>query len=726
MTAVQERSRRSTAGKRMSALVGKAVEEDDAFWNNDTWAEGDCDEADAASFRESDEDSNARKDEFDSDFDDSESDHEMDEREAGKVEDLLLQRSERMERRQKVMDLSRQQIRKKVKGRTTGNRILGEGLNAGLVLKLPSSLNSKDVTNSERISSIPPAVPTSLIPESSRDEEKEISFSEGINKKKNSVVTLASTRSRRSTPRSIIGNDDSKTKKIENEQHQLQHNQNCSLKHQDRKNQQKIQQKPSNASKRLTNKQRFTQEDLLLEAAKVTEPENERWLLARKRLHQQEEAIRTKSLLFSSSSISQSKLIYRYISRRGCLTTIHFADMDSVPKILIKSSNTTDLPLNNHHNYQLEKSTSSNKKQHQQQVHDPSLCVITGKKARYRDPKTLAGYFDLAAFRELRRRYEAGETLSIKNNADNLDSSPSSSAISSLGDGKGVDTVLSSSFSSIQVTSKDGIEKIIEETEDIQQPKEKILMGQLSTHNATNVDMFTQKVESVSSSYGKTKIMSVPSQVDPKASVSLSPHSSIACDPPISDYTTAAISKTMRSPEAVTNSVQSQNPIQNIGIETSSTTGVIFNSECLDRQLTTTVALDDSNSKQISLSANMAQSIPALSKQLHPQPTSTFAIQSSSGMSSVSSANVGEHPSISLDSTRKRTYDESMQIKEEGEISNLALPPSSKSEEVTGASLTLSTHCTFSPSDLVHTALTAYMEQCHVRKKKQIKSTNSN
>merc|ERR1712157_238201 len=40
-----------------------------------------------------------------------------------------------------------------------------------------------------------------------------------------------------------------------------------------------------------------------------------------------------------------------------------------------------------------------------------NTCVITGKKARYRDPKTKMGYHDLSAFKELRRRSEAGEPL---------------------------------------------------------------------------------------------------------------------------------------------------------------------------------------------------------------------------------------------------------------------------------------------------------------------------
>ncbi|KAL7448143.1 hypothetical protein ACHAWC_000388, partial [Mediolabrus comicus] len=85
--AVLERSRRSTAGKRMSSLVGKAQEDDDTFWSHSIWSEGgggfssgsDSDSASSdgeGSFRMSDEESAAAEDQFDSDFDESESDDE--------------------------------------------------------------------------------------------------------------------------------------------------------------------------------------------------------------------------------------------------------------------------------------------------------------------------------------------------------------------------------------------------------------------------------------------------------------------------------------------------------------------------------------------------------------------------------------------------------------------------------------------------------------------------
>ena len=71
--------KRSTRGKRMNELIGKALEEDDAFYNNEIWAEGE--ESDAESFEMNVDD----RDEFDSDFNDTEDD-ENDEDEELKAE----------------------------------------------------------------------------------------------------------------------------------------------------------------------------------------------------------------------------------------------------------------------------------------------------------------------------------------------------------------------------------------------------------------------------------------------------------------------------------------------------------------------------------------------------------------------------------------------------------------------------------------------------------------
>lgn len=67
--------KRATRGKRMGDLVGQAAEDDDMFWNHDTWQEGDG--SDEESFQEEDEP--LKPDEFDSDFGESESEEDEEE-----------------------------------------------------------------------------------------------------------------------------------------------------------------------------------------------------------------------------------------------------------------------------------------------------------------------------------------------------------------------------------------------------------------------------------------------------------------------------------------------------------------------------------------------------------------------------------------------------------------------------------------------------------------------
>lgn len=72
-------SKRSTRGTRMSALVGQAAEDDEAFWSHDVWKEGDG--SDEESFHTDDDEE--KPDVFDSDFNESETedDEEEDEEE---------------------------------------------------------------------------------------------------------------------------------------------------------------------------------------------------------------------------------------------------------------------------------------------------------------------------------------------------------------------------------------------------------------------------------------------------------------------------------------------------------------------------------------------------------------------------------------------------------------------------------------------------------------------
>lgn len=71
------RERRTTSGRRMTELVGKALEEDQQFYNNELWKEG-SDSSDNESFHAEEEE----KDEFDSDFNDTEDDEEEEEEES--------------------------------------------------------------------------------------------------------------------------------------------------------------------------------------------------------------------------------------------------------------------------------------------------------------------------------------------------------------------------------------------------------------------------------------------------------------------------------------------------------------------------------------------------------------------------------------------------------------------------------------------------------------------
>jgi hypothetical protein len=58
--------KRATRGKRMSSLVGKALEEDDEFYQAEIWKEGDDSENDSFSGE------SEHSDQFDTDFDESE------------------------------------------------------------------------------------------------------------------------------------------------------------------------------------------------------------------------------------------------------------------------------------------------------------------------------------------------------------------------------------------------------------------------------------------------------------------------------------------------------------------------------------------------------------------------------------------------------------------------------------------------------------------------------
>ena len=342
MSAITGRERRATAGRRMTDLVGKALEEDDAFWGHDTWNEEDSGNE---SFHDSDEDSAMKKDEFDSDFDDSESDNEDEEAAAGAEEEMELQKNEK--RQQKKVGGGGAYVDVKTgKGkRGTGRkRIMGEGFNAGIVLNLPPqmadslSMNSTTAVTAGAIphqqqqqqiqqpnapaapaaSNLKPPPPPAAVP-SSQIPTEPATKSRSSRKSGDPVLsasTIASARERRSTHgmRKLRDNRSTPAKRSQ----------------------------PSTTSRKSTTQQpstksakrkRYAQEELLLEAVHETEPENQRWLLGRKRVQDQTEKDANANALRNQQ---KGKIVQRFHSRRGCLITLTFPEMDAVPEILTR------------------------------------------------------------------------------------------------------------------------------------------------------------------------------------------------------------------------------------------------------------------------------------------------------------------------------------------------------------------------------------------------------
>ena len=350
--AATTRERRSTAGKRMSSLVGKALEDDEAFWGHDTWED---DDSGNDSFRESDEDSEARVDEFDSDFNDSESDHDAEEEAAGALEEAQLQRDEKSQKRKQKFDIVKagRDLMQKKKGKGK-KRAMGDGINAGLVLNMPPAAAAGLPPSAIAAAAVVPPPPVAS-PAKKKSTRRYSPRSPG-KKRTLRAATVNKSQEAASKRKSTAASTSTTTTSTKKKQ------------------------------------KRFTQEELLLEAATVTEPENERWLLARKRFQQ------TQDDLHKASQESKSgKIICKFRSRRGCLNSLTFPEMDHVPDILARKHVAPEKP------------------------EVPTVCVITGKKARYRDPKTMLGYHDIAAFKELRRRFNSGEKLDQRKKKFDMD-----------------------------------------------------------------------------------------------------------------------------------------------------------------------------------------------------------------------------------------------------------------------------------------------------------------
>jgi vacuolar protein sorting-associated protein 72 len=405
MSVVMGREKRKTAGQRMTTLVGKAQEEDDAFWGHETWNEEDSGND---SFHESDEDSALRKDEFDSDFDDSETDNEKEEEAAGEEEERELEKSERASRQRKTTYVDSKAKGTRGGGRHGGGkRIMGEGFNTGIVLNFPSSQTadsslslqpSHSLSQSATAAAATTAAATATLAldadtGSGLKHRSSTSVDEQIQRKSSSTKANNRKTGDPVLPRSTIVS--SRERRSTHGVRKLRENRSTPAKRESttaasRKS-------TTHPSSKSAKRKRFAQEELLLEAVHETEPENQRWLFGRKRVQDQSEkdananAIRDKQ---------RGKVVQKFHSRRGCLITLTFPEMDAVPEILTRRPQQKD-PL-------LQTAPDTSLSSTHQQNHQPVLCVITGKKAKYRDPVTNLPYHDLAAFKELRRRHENG------------------------------------------------------------------------------------------------------------------------------------------------------------------------------------------------------------------------------------------------------------------------------------------------------------------------------
>jgi hypothetical protein len=382
MSAVAQRDRRITAGKRMTTLVGEAQQQDDDFWGHDTWQE------DSESYH-SESDDSAQKDEFDSDFDESETDHEEEELEEGADQErvLELEMKNQKKRSSAYVETARAMHKtKKLKGK---KMVTGDGWNAGIVLNLPTAfapmppttthLATSLVTNTHAaLPSVAPSasLPPSALPIVPKSSQQQPPLTDA----------MAVTRQRRTTA--------SSRHKVRSRTADVVKDENVALS--TRKNVAASFPSSSNApllKRKTPPPRRFTQEALLVEAANVTEAENLKWLLARKRY--QEDLQEFTKEQAAANSRHHPAIVSTYTSRRGQLNLIHFSNMDHVPDILRAPASPHVKPT------------------------APRVCVITGKPAKYQDPKTMFFYYDAAAFQELRRRVDAGELQVVsKTNKD--------------------------------------------------------------------------------------------------------------------------------------------------------------------------------------------------------------------------------------------------------------------------------------------------------------------
>ncbi|KAL9181298.1 hypothetical protein ACHAXT_010103 [Thalassiosira profunda] len=429
--AVLQRARRSTAGKRMSSLVGQAQDDDDAFWSHSIWSETGGgfsdkgsrkrrrDEGDSSSssesdgsdegsvsdgegsFRMSDEDSAEAVDQFDSDFDESESEEEVDNEEEREL--LAEERRAKASKRKKNQRLGvpkrssagRDLMGKKKTGKMTKRGPLGEGWNQGLVLNWPPPTGAVAPVAGAKPAMAPASPPPG-----------------GLNSV-SAVVPVPGARASAAIPAALPIQPQYIPPKPAGKP-ALRTGAPSAPPAIGRPKQSKPVAPPA---KKKPAQPKITQEEMILESIQSTETDNSKWLNARKRSKEEAAQLEKAAAAGKAKSSLHQKPVSRFYSRRGRTNTLTFMDMDQLPEILTRKSArprgaSTGSPHSSVLSPRRKRSASETSAPPTPEVEKKQeKCAITGKVARYRDPKTKLGYYDVDAYKELKRRIESGEMV---------------------------------------------------------------------------------------------------------------------------------------------------------------------------------------------------------------------------------------------------------------------------------------------------------------------------
>lgn len=512
-TVTTSRDRRVTAGKRMTALVGKAQEEDELFWGNDTWASDLGEASEDESYNVEEEAEINRIDVFDSDFNDSE--EEEDDESSDAVEQQIRQQEKQATSmaagaakhrggapkkattkaqppgeiynkiaeyfhpavaeaariqykslaaaaaaavaaghpqpplaaaaRSSTSSAARSLIIKKKSKEKQKKSVMGTGWNAGIVLNLPNSAEilsnalqtlidmQNDVEEKERQQQlIKKQHPLEELSEEQHRTRGDDGLHDSVQSEAmQSVCSIADTKTvctdrqepaHPSLPINALSPPPEKgyeTKPAATAD-RLSPSTNKTLRnlraktldrtfHTVRTQAKRSAKSPSAVSttaqpdKQKSDKKHVpTQEEMLIEAANETEPENERWLLARQRFaaaggSNNVNKVNINKKISSVNNNNNNQVIQRFHSRRGCYNTITFPEMDLIPEFWKKFERRTN-----------------NRGKTPENITKIRTCIITGLPAKYCDPKTGFPYANVDAYQEIKRLYHTPKSNQVE------------------------------------------------------------------------------------------------------------------------------------------------------------------------------------------------------------------------------------------------------------------------------------------------------------------------